>query len=351
MEPLDIEQPEALVAYLRATGRVGPTEAVHTRPLSGGVSNRTVLVRRGGETSWVLKQALAKLRVPVDWFSSPTRIHREALGLRWLSELTPAGTVPPFAWEDPDEHLLAMEAVPEPHETWKALLLRDGAGLEHAPEFGGLLGTIHRRAWERRDEVAPVFADRSFFESLRVEPYYRFTAGRDPEAATFLESLIADSDPVRVTLVHGDYSPKNILVHAGRLILIDHEVIHFGDPAFDLGFSMAHLFSKAHHLEGRRGAFSAAIGSYWRAYRETIAEVPWAGTLEERAVRHTLGCLLARVAGRSQLEYLSAGERQRQRAIVVELMRHPAHGFAELVDAWTERLERLPGTLEPRAGL
>ena len=181
---LDIEQPDALIAYLRATGRAGRAEPVELRPLSGGVSNRTVLVRRGG-TSWVLKQALAKLRVPVDWFSSPTRIQREALGLRWLSELTPAGTIPSFAWEDPDEHLLAMEAVPEPHESWKALLFRDDAALQHAPRFGDLLGTIHRAAWERRGEVAPVFADRYFFESLRVEPYYRFTAGRVPEAASY----------------------------------------------------------------------------------------------------------------------------------------------------------------------
>jgi hypothetical protein len=70
------------------------------RVLAGGISNRTVLVDRPevGE-AWVVKQALPKLRVVVDWFSDPERIHREALGLRWLEELAPSGTITPHvAW-------------------------------------------------------------------------------------------------------------------------------------------------------------------------------------------------------------------------------------------------------------
>src|SRR5688500_8276374 len=84
---LDIEQPDQLLAYLRAEGHIAQDETPHCQTLSGGVSNRTVLVEHPSGESWVLKQALAKLRVPVDWFSSPERVHREALGLRWLQEL------------------------------------------------------------------------------------------------------------------------------------------------------------------------------------------------------------------------------------------------------------------------
>ncbi|MGN6700961.1 MAG: hypothetical protein ACTHMR_22610, partial [Thermomicrobiales bacterium] len=86
---LDIEQPAALLAYLHATGRLAPGELVAIQPLGGGVSNRTVLVERASGDNWVLKQALAKLRVAVDWFSSPLRIEREALALRWLPDLAP----------------------------------------------------------------------------------------------------------------------------------------------------------------------------------------------------------------------------------------------------------------------
>src|SRR5687768_18456577 len=110
---LDIEQPAALLAYLRATGRIAPAESPRIEVLTGGVSNRTVLVERLGGERWVLKQALEKLRVAVDWFSSPARIEREALGLRHLAALAPPGAITPLVFLDPARHLLAMSAVPQ----------------------------------------------------------------------------------------------------------------------------------------------------------------------------------------------------------------------------------------------
>src|SRR4051812_49673507 len=115
-DQIDIEQHDQLLAYLRATNRIASTETPHMETLAGGVSNRTVLVERPIGESWVLKQALAKLRVKVDWFSDPARVHREALGLKWLAQLAPAGTITPLVFEDEANHLLAMQAVPRPHE-------------------------------------------------------------------------------------------------------------------------------------------------------------------------------------------------------------------------------------------
>jgi aminoglycoside phosphotransferase (APT) family kinase protein len=339
---LDIELPEVLKDYLRRTGRIGPGEELTVRVLAGGVSNRTVLVERPatGE-AWVLKQALPKLRVQVDWFSDPGRVHQEALGLRWLKELAPPGTITPLVFEDHDNHLLAMEAVPEPHDNWKTMLLRGRVRDEHVERFGWLLGTIHRNASEppeRREEVAKAFWDRSFFESLRLEPYYGYTATQIPAAADFLRALMEETRALRLTLVHGDYSPKNILIHEERLVLLDHEVIHFGDPAFDLGFSLTHFLSKAHHLPDRRGAFADAANVYWSVYLRSLGEVGWVEELEARAVRHTLGCLLGRVSGRSLLEYLDEEKRARQREAVLSLMPEAPTTVPELINRFIERL-------------
>lgn len=338
-ELLDIEQPGALVGYLKGTGRVGEGEEPVVRVLAGGVSNRTVLVERPevGE-AWVVKQALPKLRVAVDWFSDPERIHREALGLRWLEELAPSGTTTPLVFEDGDNHLLAMEAVPEPHENWKTMLLGGKLENDHVGQFGRLLGTIHRGGYERREETEPTFRDRSVFESLRLEPYYDYTAEQVPDAAGFLRALVEETRARRDTLVHGDYSPKNILVREGRLVLLDHEVIHFGDPGFDLGFSLTHFLSKAHHLPGMREGFADVARFYWATYREVVEELPWAAEIEERAVRHTLGCLLARVAGRSPLEYLDEGELARQREAVLALLPYPPESVPGLVEDFVGRL-------------
>jgi 5-methylthioribose kinase len=347
---LDIEQPGALITYLREQGHIASNEMPRITVLQGGVSNRTVRVERESGEAWVIKQALEKLRVQVDWFSPPERIHREAEGLRRLARLLPGG-VPDFVFEDHDTHILGMSAVPQPHENWKAMLLRGGLVDNHVVQFATLLATMHQRSIEQRATVAAAFADTSFFESLRLEPYYSYTATQVPEAADFLHTLIAETRASQLTLVHGDYSPKNILVHEGRLILLDYEVIHFGDPAFDLGFSLTHLLSKAHHLAERRADFADAARRYWRVYAgmlsisdtavEATHESPlqkMAHQIESRAVRHTLACLLARVRGRSPLEYLSQPERDHQAAVVLPLMKNPPRTIPELIDAFTKGL-------------
>lgn len=335
---LDIERREDLLAYLRAERHLLPDETPEVHVLRGGVSNRTVLVIRSNGERWVLKQALAKLRVTVEWLSSPMRIHREAEGMRWLEQLAPEGATTPIVFEDHTHHLLAMQAVPEPHENWKTMLLRGHLDLDHVDQFGRLLGTIHRRAADRGDEVARAFDDRSFFDSLRLEPYYRYTAERVSASRHFYESLLQDTWSNRVTLVHGDYSPKNILVYQGRLILLDHEVVHFGDPAFDHGFGFTHLLSKAHHLPDHRDRFAAAALLFWRSYCDSAGSVGRLEGLEERAVRHTLGCLLARVAGRSPLEYMGDEKRARQQAVVLEIMRESPKTIEVLVDQFIARL-------------
>ena len=338
-EALDIEDPVALVEYLRSTGRVGTDKRVSVRVLAGGVSNKTVLVERGGGVAWVLKQALPKLRVKVDWFSDPARIRREALALQWLPKLAPQGSVTPLVFEDAGRFLLAMEAVPSPHENWKAMLL-SGRRLfpRHVRQFGALLGSIHRGAWERRGEVGPLFEDRSFFESLRVEPYYAYTAAQVPAAAGFLNDLIDTTRSTRQTLVHGDYSPKNVLVpRGGRIVLLDHEVVHWGDPAFDLGFALTHLLSKANHLAPYRQAFADAAVLFWRTYLAALGDVPWRGEVEGPATRHTLGCLLARVSGRSPLEYLSPDEQEKQRTAALALMKRAPASLDDTIRDFARR--------------
>lgn len=336
---VNIEDSPSLIAYLRSIDRVNSDELPEIRVLAGGVSNRTVWVRLPSGETWVLKQALDKLRVAVDWFSSPERIHREAAGMRALNQLAP-GRVPRLIFEDAKLHLLAMEAVPEPHDNWKALLLAGQIEDDHVRQFGELLGTIHRSAYECSADLAPKFDDRSFFESLRLEPYYAYTASQVPESADFYKHLISDTRARRLTLVHGDYSPKNILVRSNRLILLDHEVIHFGDPAFDVGFSLAHFFSKAHCYGERRQSFAATAALYWQSYRSTLGELPWGEDLEPRSVRHALGCLLARACGRSPLDYLSADLRARQRGAVVALMPDPPTTIIELKDRFVAQIEK-----------
>jgi len=333
---INIEDHAALLRYLRDNGWAAADETPAFGALTGGVSNRTVWVRRDRGEDWVIKQALAKLRVQVDWFSAPERIQREAAGMRWLGKIIPEH-VPTLIFEDCRNHILAMTAIPQPHYNWKAALLDGCAEVRYARSFGRLLAMIHR-ASERYPEIEREFDERRYFEELRLEPYYGYAASQVPAASAYLKQLISDTRRRRFALTHGDYSPKNVLIRHDRLIILDFEVIHFGDPAFDIGFSLTHFLSKAHHLPANRSAFLELAREFWRFYASDLSP-----TLRRRlgdfAVKHTLACLLARVAGRSPLEYLDAAARERQRRIALDLMAEDIGDAPELIDAFGKRLE------------
>jgi len=335
----DIEDFDALRNYLTARGCVKLGETVSFTNLRGGVSNRTVKVAWADGHGWVLKQALAKLRVNVDWFSSPERIGVEAKALRCLNQLAPPGTTPAFIFEDIPHYLMGMEAVPEEHENWKSVLLSGRIISDHFEQFGLLLGTIHRRSSESISEVSELFADTTYFENLRLEPYYLYTAQRIADANLFLNALAQETLHHKDCLVHGDFSPKNTLIYQNKLILLDYEVVHFGDPAFDVGFALTHFLSKAHHLAKDRARLATVAAVFWQAYCKEIARLNWAAALEPRVVRHTLGCLLARVAGKSPLDYLAPEEVRRQRDIVLALMVKPPTTVPDLMAEFVHKIE------------
>jgi hypothetical protein len=268
--------------------------------------------------------------VQVDWFSDPSRVHREALGLKCLEKLAPSGTITPLVFEDEQHHLLAMQAVPRPHENWKTMLLRGEVDLNLVDQFAAVLSSISLNSG-RFPELREIFGDRSFFETLRLEPYYEFAASQVPEARGFLVDLVATTRATAVSIVHGDYSPKNVLVRGGKIVLLDHEVIHWGDSAFDVGFAVTHFLSKAHHIPRHRADFLEAARRFSRG-------LP-AGVSGSRGAWHTLGCMLARVAGRSPLEYLSDVERDRQRRVIVNLMREPPASVIDVIDAFAKGLD------------
>ena len=335
----DIEDFDALRNYLTTRGCVKAGETVSFKNLHGGVSNRTVKVAWADGRGWVLKQALAKLRVDVDWFSSPERIGVEAKALRCLNQLAPPGTTPAFVFEDMPHHLMGMEAVPEDHENWKSVLLSGRIIPDHFEQFGLLLGAIHRKSSESAPDFRTAFADTTYFENLRLEPYYLYTAGRVADASTFLNTLAQETLHHKHSLVHGDFSPKNTLIRQTKLILLDYEVVHFGDPAFDVGFALTHFLSKAHHLPAERHRLASAAKFFWQVYREEISRLGWAGGLESRVVRHTLGCMLARVSGKSPLEYLKPAEVARQRDIVLALIGGRATSVPNLITEFLHKLE------------
>jgi aminoglycoside phosphotransferase (APT) family kinase protein len=329
---------EAAPAYLRQAGVLPPDENVSVSELGGGVSSQ-VLRAETAERCVVVKQALPKLRVADDWRSSVERALTEARAAAALARLLPPGAVLPPLHADSQRHLFVMPCAPAGAETWKARLMRGELQEATARRVGELLGLLHERS--RGDpELAGAFADREFFLTLRVEPYLDTTAERRPELAAAIARQRRRLLATRQCLVHGDYSPKNLLVGAddpAAVIVLDHEVAHWGDPSFDLAFCLTHLHTKSVAFPERAGGYLALAHALWQAYL-AAAQPPAPARLERDSVA-LLGCIIAaRVDGKSPVEYLTTpAARETARALARTILLEGLVTLAEVAAA-TRRL-------------
>lgn len=299
-----VDPDDPIIDYLGARGQL-PRPRV-TR-LTGGVSGETLLVETP-PSRVVVKRALDKLLVAGDWRAKPERAMTEAAALRLLHGLTPDCT-PALLDADPVTNTLVISAAPAEWVNWKDSLLGAAADptsgpVDTAAELGAVLGRWHR---DTRDDarVAERFNDYEAFEQLRIDPFHRTIARVRPDVADVIAACVDELLARRDCLVHGDFSPKNVLVGKTGLMVLDFEVAHFGAAVFDLAFMSCHLALKALHLPHHADTLAAAAAALVRAYR-AVAEWP-DDTVTSRLGWHTACLLLARVDGLSPAGYLSAG--------------------------------------------
>jgi 5-methylthioribose kinase len=330
--------------YLRETGRVPAGVAVRVRELAGGVSNIVLRVDYPGYPPFVIKQCRERLRVAMDWRARLDRIWTEAAALEVLRTILPEGAVPQILFEDRPNYLFAMSCAPDDAVTWKSHLMAGRVERAIAARLGTILGTIHAGAVEH-PALRGILADTTHFDELRVDPYYRTIAQRHPDLAPRIRGLIQamDRPDGERTLVLGDFSPKNLLVHAGGLILLDFECAHAGDPAFDLGFFLSHLLLKMIRAVpiDRQGAgnYADLTRSFWSTYhdRRSIEPAAQAG-LVRRANQHTAACCLSRVDGKSPVEYLDAQGQARARTFAREALRAEPATWDDLLQILDEAI-------------
>jgi len=274
--------------------------------LGGGVSNTVLLVEgrtsSGEDIRWVVKQSLEKLRVQDDWRSDRGRIFREAEAIQALRPVLGQLAVPEVVHIDSENYLFIMTAAPPESVMWKEALLEGRVDMGVARQAGALLALMITSS-QRDPSFETAFAERTVFDQLRIDPYYRTTAARHPDLRPVIEKLIEDSWQVRTAIVHGDYSPKNLLVQGNNIFLIDFEVVHWGDPAFDAGFLLNHLFLKAFHQPRLGQLYFSAVREFWRELREGSEKAPL-GDFENMTLRHLGALMLARIDGKSPIEYI-----------------------------------------------
>lgn len=293
--------PQNVLPYLASRGLADEKDEVDVRELGGGVSN-IVLMLEWPDRRWVIKQSLEKLRVQDDWRSERSRIYREAESIQALRPVLGEAALPEVIYIDRENFLFVMTAAPPGSVSWKELLLAGQVDLAVARQAGTLLAKMINGS-RANPELQKKFEDRTVFDQLRIDPYYRTTAKRHPDVRAPLVQLMANSWNVQTALVHGDYSPKNMLVRDGNIYLIDFEVIHWGDPAFDAAFLLNHLFLKAFHNPEFAAPYFSAVREFWKALGTELPGGVSRG-FEVLTIRHLGALMLARIDGKSPVEYI-----------------------------------------------
>lgn len=295
---------ENTTGWLHRHGHVSAGEAVQVRELADGVSG-VVLRVETPKRRFVIKQSRPQLRTQAPWFSDLGRIWRERDVMQLLRLMLPAGAVPAVLFSVDEDFAFAMSHAPEPFRNWRSMLLGGDVDPALGEQAGRLLGAIHE-ATARPPSAMSAFADRTVFEQLRVEPFYLKIQQRHPDLADAVQPLIERMRTLRLGLCHGDFSPKNLLVHAGNFTLVDYETGHWGDTAMDLGFFLSHLLLKAVHRPQQREEYFELTRRFWLGYETSRLEpAAQARELQSAALSHMAVCLLARVDGTSPAPYLT----------------------------------------------
>jgi 5-methylthioribose kinase len=298
--------------------------------LPGGVSSDIWRVDLPGKRICV-KRALPRLRVAQVW-EAP--IERNRYERQWMqtAALAVAGCAPKvLAWDDA-AGLFAMEYFDYP--VWKSLLQ---AGKAHAPfaaKVGSALAAIHS-ATAGKAEVEQAFPTDAIFYAIRLEPYLVASAARHADLANTLQRLVQRTAASKHCLVHGDVSPKNILVAGHGPVFLDAECAWYGDPAFDLAFCLNHLFLKSVWVPDARAGFLQCYIELYSAYLRGVTWEPPAA-LEERAATLLPGLLLGRIDGKSPVEYLDAAGQALVRDAARKLLVRGERTLLGLHNAWLE---------------
>lgn len=297
---INIAEKEVLGAYLLQRGIVKEGEAYGIKYCKGGVSGTVAFVTRDGAPI-IIKQALGQLKTKDTWFCDPNRMYTEYESNRIYHELMPENT-PEVYFYDGENYIYGREAVPDGCPMWKENLMAGKLDFEVARKSILTLAKVHRVCSSRQD-IKELFASKEIFYGLRISPYIEFTVQKYPELKAYADQIVDETMNESITLVHGDYSPKNIMVTEDGISVLDYEVAHCGHPAFDLAFFSNHFVLKSVKYNQYGEAYLAMLKYMVKLYFAHLDFMDRA-RFEASYIRILAMLMLARIDGKSPVEYL-----------------------------------------------
>ena len=301
---IDIAVKEQLEQYLLDKKIINKDEGYDLKYCKGGVSGTVVFVY-AGKKELIVKQALAQLKTKDVWLCDPNRMNIEQAGNVVYNKIVPE-SAPEVYFYDDENYIYGRQAAPESCSMWKSDLLSGLFDFQVAEKAIDALSKVHNGC-AGKQEIIDVFGDKAIFYDLRISPYIEFTVGKHPELRAYADSVNEYLMGPGITLVHGDYSPKNIMINGRDIFIMDYEVSHYGHPSFDLAFFSNHFLLKCvknkQWMDTTLNMLDLMLKKYFSA-----VEFMDAAELEKTFVKLLALLFLARVDGKSPAEYITEEE-------------------------------------------
>jgi 5-methylthioribose kinase len=323
---------QAIKSILNHLNLASKDEAITIKALTGGVSSN-IFQLTTKQAQYCLKQALPQLKVAKQWLAPVDRVFAEIDWLQTAATIAP-DAVPKILGLDQTSKSFVMQHLGAEYLNWKAELLAGRVAGKVATQLGSTLGRIHSHT-ALKEDIAKRFANDDTFYAIRLEPYLEEAARQHPELSPRLKALIKRTQQNPKVLVHGDVSPKNIMLGPLGPVILDAECAWFGDPAFDVAFCLNHFFLKAAHMPEVAPALLQNAQDFLKAY---LQEVTWEPVpeLEYRIASLLPGLMLARVDGKSPVEYLAAERGALVRTLAIEFLTQDEISFSMINKRWAQ---------------
>ena len=329
----DHEAIKKILSNLRLAQR---DDAITVKALTGGVSSN-IFQLTTKHAQYCLKQALPQLKVAKEWLAPVDRVFAEIDWLQTAATIAP-DAVPQILGVDQASKSFVMQHLGDEYLNWKTQLLAGKIADKVAAQLGNILGRIHSQT-ALKEDIAKRFANDDTFYAIRLEPYLEEAARQHPDLSPRLRALIARTQHNPKVLVHGDVSPKNIMLGPLGPVILDAECAWYGDPAFDVAFCLNHFFLKAAHMPTAAPALLKNAQDFLSAY---LQEVTWEPVpeLEYRIASLLPGLMLARVDGKSPVEYLAAERGAIVRTLAIEFLQQNNISFSMIDRRWAQEFVR-----------
>ena len=281
---------------------INQEKIIQYKKLTGGVSSEVYHVKTI-KNNYCIKRSLKRLLVKKKWIVNTNRIKFEYLWLKHCQNILKRNIPNTYEFNNKKKYIVMEYLKTSQYKTLKQLYFNKIININTIRSISKHLYKIHSNSSNYKTKKTFEGNYKNFYD-LRLDPYFNEVGRVYPKYKGYIKKINESYIKHSNTLVHGDFSPKNILVGKNKIIYLDAECCNFGDPVFDLVFFTNHLLIKSIFFKDKSQEFIKLYISFYKEYLSNLSTKNFNSYID-RIIKMTPIMLLSRVDGKSPVEYIN----------------------------------------------